>query len=348
MKKVYIYYIIMIVLFYIYIFSDMCKIQHVDKFTQDLIPFYTISQRRQWEANFGYCGETSFIAAMMYYGIGYMSQYDMRKLALSFINSNPNKKPKQQYDKGGQLLLDSNNIDTKVADALQLSSEKYTGNSPNDFVKWINDHTNKMEPVIIGVYESNAILEDENSGDDTYDHIVSALSVNDNIVTICDNGLYTPTDEIQYIYEIPILTREEAYNNDSIYAIPNTEPPMLGNWGIAITGTTLPKDCIRLQITSDKFEEPIMKKGNSAPKGIPMTLTIHMYDLQEGISYNLYRYNNINNVPKNNFNTNYNTKKIGTLVKKFKYTGNESQLAIIDIINTSNTAIYRCVPTTSS
>jgi hypothetical protein len=120
-----------------------------------------------------------------------------------------------------------------------------------------------MIPVIIGVYESNAILEDKNSGDDTYDHIVSALSVNDNMVTICDNGLYTPDNIPQYIIDdIPIMTREDAYNNASIYAIPDTEPATLGNWGIAITGTKLPKECIRLQLTSDIIEEP---EGDTDP-----------------------------------------------------------------------------------
>lgn len=339
MKKSLILYIIIIALFYIYIIYDMCKISQVDKFTQDLIPFYTISQRKQWNANYGYCGETSFITSLMYYG-GYMSQYDMRELAMSLMT----KKPKNQTVESSQLLLNSYNIDTKVADALYFSYEKYTGNSPDDFVQWIKKHTDNMIPVIIGVYESNAILEDKNDGDDTYDHIVSALSVNDNMVTICDNGLYTPDNIPQYIIDdIPIMTREDAYNNDSIYAIPDIEA-MLGNWGVAITGITVPPECIRLQLTSDIIEEPEMENGsNIPPKGVPLKLTIHMYDLQEGTTYNLYRYNNINNVPINNFNTNYNTKKIGTLIKNFKYNDN----TIIDNINTSDIAIYRCVPTTS-
>jgi hypothetical protein len=337
MKKLYIYYIIMIALFYIYIYSDMCKISQVDKFTQDLIPFYTISQRKQWNANYGYCGETSFITSLMYYG-GYMSQYDMRELAMSLMT----KKPKNQTVESSQLLLNSSMIYTKVADALHFSYEKYTGNSPDDFVQWIKKHTDNMIPVIIGVYESNAILEDKNSGDDTYDHIVSALSVNDNMVTICDNGLYTPDNIPQYIIDdIPIMTREDAYNNASIYAIPDTEPATLGNWGIAITGTKLPKECIRLQLTSDIIEEPEMEDGSSVPpKGEKMVITIHMYDLKPNVTYKLYSYDNIHTMPKDNFNTNYNTKKIGTLVQTFTA---PLENDITDIINTSDTVIYRCV-----
>jgi hypothetical protein len=105
----------------------MCKISQVDKFTQDLIPFYTISQRKQWNANYGYCGETSFITSLMYYG-GYMSQYDMRELAMSLMT----KKPKNQTVESSQLLLNSSMIYTKVADALHFSYEKYTGKLQNN------------------------------------------------------------------------------------------------------------------------------------------------------------------------------------------------------------------------
>jgi hypothetical protein len=319
----------------------------------NLIPFSTIAQRAQWDANHGYCGETSYIAALMYYG-GYMSQYNMRELVLSFINRNNENEPYNQSDEESQLLLDSDMIDTMVASALTLSYEKYDGGTVDDFIRWIEKHTNNLVPVIIGVYNSNVLLDNPNNGLDTYDHIVSALSVNDNLVTIWDNGLNSNTTN-----DIPIMTREDAYNNDSIYAIPNTEPASLGNWGIAMTGINLPSECIRLQVTSSDASEPEMIEGSIIPpEGIPITLTIHLYDLEPNTVYFLYRFNNVmtlpknnfnkvpnsnfnntfNKVPNNNFNKNY-LSRIGVLVTTIN---NPMQNIVTDTINSGDTAIYRC------
>ena len=61
-----------------------------------------IPPRHQWNANYGYCGETCFISAGMYYG-QYCSQYTARHLASPDLPQN---------DVDSQLLLGVNDIRT--------------------------------------------------------------------------------------------------------------------------------------------------------------------------------------------------------------------------------------------
>jgi hypothetical protein len=77
-----------------------------------------MAPRRQWEANAGYCGETSTISALLYYGGGYMSQYDMR------VAASPNTTDTQTDT---QYLLADN--DLKCAKNVKLLAQEW--NSTN-------------------------------------------------------------------------------------------------------------------------------------------------------------------------------------------------------------------------
>ena len=112
-----------------------------------------------------------------------------------------------------QLLLGSNGhgiTDLQVAQAMRLKAEDYPGateTNTNDFLAWIKSHLLADETVIIGVYNNVPMLGESGSGDPIYDHIVPVVGVgsnhplsgssastyyNDDIITISDNGLYTP------------------------------------------------------------------------------------------------------------------------------------------------------------
>ena len=71
-----------------------------------------IPSRLQWNGNYGYCGEVSFISAGLYYG-QYLSQYDARAIA---------SKNARQSITSSQLLLGVN--DEYAARSLRLRYEK--------------------------------------------------------------------------------------------------------------------------------------------------------------------------------------------------------------------------------
>lgn len=327
----------------------------------DVFSLKNISLRYQWCANHGYCGETSFISALMYYG-GYMSQYTMRQLAMKYN--------KETTHICGQLLLNGN-TDTNIAKKLGFTYESYPNkNTPNedtdDFINWIKTNNSKQYPVIIGVYMNSVILDCDDcnncEGDSEYDHIVSVLSVNDdNLLTICDNGLYTPTNSTppQYIFpKITPMNRNDAYCNydtddtddSTIYAIPNE----VQNYGITITGL-MDKETIPIRVIADKNYEPFMYDAtNNPPKPSTITLTLYLSKLIPTKNYDLYKCTNINNLPKSHpISNNKDNILIQTITadsEKMIINTIKSKDAQGNIINkpitikSSDTAIFRCYP----
>lgn len=79
--------------------------------------FNDIPPRLQWEANYGYCGEVSFINAGLYYG-QYVSQYDARAIA---------SKNRGQSLEESQLLIGVN--DLHAAEQMHLKAEPWKDTS---------------------------------------------------------------------------------------------------------------------------------------------------------------------------------------------------------------------------
>ena len=378
MKLLYIYAIILICfyIYYIFTYTNICENFINTPMPIRLPSFETITKRVQWNANYGYCGETSFIDALLYYG-GYMSQYNMRALAISLMDDDV-----QQSDKGGQLLIDGN-IDMKVASALGLKSISYTGKNTDEFIKWIN--TNIKMPVIIGVYMNSDMLECEDcdncDADPDYDHIVPVISVDYNVnipikqdnmkkITICDNGLYTDDKNNPYYMcpNITPMTRKDALcNNSTIYAIPKVVMPTkkfktrltntLKNYGIAITGL-LDSNSIPIRIISvPNIETPEMVDGsNDQPDSNIVSLTLYLSKLIRNKKYDLYKCTNMFNIPTNISQT-ISNKKDNILIQTITATSDtmiintiKSKDAQGNIINkpitikSSDTAIFRCYP----
>ena len=173
-----------------------------------------ISPRFQWQANFGYCGETALISAGLYYG-QYVSQYDAR----AYASKNQN-----QNERASQLLIGIN--ENTAANVMHLDIEKWNNFRADNFLAWVKKNIIQKHPVVIGTYQNMSLFEEV--GDAEYDHIVPIIGIEtnhsltdykyhaDDIIHFSDNGLIgdnTPTGS-KYIYNFSFKefqrTRTEA------------------------------------------------------------------------------------------------------------------------------------------
>src|SRR5579862_7075760 len=108
-----------------------------------------IPPRLQWNENFGYCGEVSFISAGLYYG-QYLSQYDARAIA---------SKNRPQYESKSQLLVGVN--DSYAAAQMHLTYAEWTTSSEtstNQFLAWVKSKVIAGYPVAIGIYTNEYLF----------------------------------------------------------------------------------------------------------------------------------------------------------------------------------------------
>jgi hypothetical protein len=270
-----------------------------------------ISDRLQWNENFGYCGETCFVTANLYYG-QYCSQYTARAIASPGV-------PQEQ--EGSQLLLGVNDLST--ADAMRLKVAPFEN---GDFFEWIKTQVQAGYPVALGLFVKGG-------EDDEYDHIVTDFASDDQDLYITDNGLYEPSGAPIYRLHFPFAekTRDEANAIDALpYSIP-TSP----NCALAFTGIAdEEKDTLPIHITLNRKDEP-----EPAAK-IELTLTVEIPDPTQ--SYNLHYYKDFNNVPTSHFNSTGSPAQTWTIpprpgtTSKYPYT---FRLTILS----NETAIFRAV-----
>ncbi|MFS8049424.1 C39 family peptidase [Rhizobium sp. BR 314] len=313
-----------------------------------------IPPRLQWTANFGYCGEVSFISAGLYYG-QYVSQYDARSIA---------SKKSDQSKEGSQLLLGVN--DAYAASQMHLNAVQWKSTStvdPKNFLAWVKENVASGYPVIISVFENRHSFDgsnDENAGDAEYDHIVQVTGISskhplskpsvydaDDVMTLSDNGLWSPTGQPAYVYHYTsgafLANRKEANSETHlIYSLPREGR----NYGVVITGIidhdgkTLP---VRLS-TDRKFEKPAMREGsNTRPQAEDLTLAVTVSGLRPGLSYKLYRYNSFQAVPDSGFNAN--AAKADKIWAINIQAG--STYIVKEKIRSDEIAVYRAVPDTA-
>ncbi|MBB6486915.1 C39 family peptidase [Rhizobium lusitanum] len=313
-----------------------------------------IPPRLQWTANFGYCGEVSFISAGLYYG-QYVSQYDARSIA---------SKNADQSKEGSQLLLGVN--DAYAASQMHLNAVQWKSTStadPKNFLAWVKENVASGYPVIISVFENRHSFDgsnDENAGDAEYDHIVQVTGISskhplskpsvydaDDVMTLSDNGLWSPTGQPAYVYRYASgafqANRKEANSETHpIYSLPREG----SNYGVAITGIidhdgkTLP---VRLS-TDRKFEKPAMREGsNTRPQAEDLTLTVMVSGLTPGLSYKLYRYSSFQSVPSSGFNASA-AKADRTWTINIQA---GSTYIVKEKIRSDQIAVYRAVPDTA-
>jgi hypothetical protein len=314
-----------------------------------------IPPRLQWNHNYGYCGETSFICAGLYLG-QYCSQYTARSLASGGA---------PQYSSSSQLLLGVN--DTQAADQMSLNYDKWqyeTQSSPpqgstQDFLVWVKHHVASGHPVIIGIFNNEYLIygkTNPTAGDPEYDHIVPVIGVGSYSTPIddgnyhgtdelyfTDNGLYpstSPTFFYQSSFDAFQLTRQEANaKNGPVYSL-LVSPD---HYAIALL-SVYDDDDVTLPVnlkTSVNTELPQIGEGkDTPPTAKPLTLTVLVSGLTSGSAYNLYLYNDFSNVPEKNFNSTPYT-------QKFAFTASGDTYTMTHAIMSNETAVFRAVPVTA-
>ena len=342
-------------------------------YTDQLIPFKQIALRQQWLTNYGYCGETSFIASALYYGM-YMSQYDVRRLTSM---SNTQSKQTDQ-------VLPGENSEVAAAKLFGFTYEKWSTSSlyttgtadpttlNTNFISWVNGHTSSGHPIVSVVYE-NADLAVNRTGSKEYDHIVSIVDSTLASITLCDNGIVdatgmqmdsailpTPSQPpyfFQYTYPSPVVRNRTdslamlgGNNPYSFYSIPSGE-----RFGIALTGINSSEpNLVRMQIlTTDQEPEtqPVVALTEARPTPVPINLTLRFYGVDTTLTYNLYRYKDPMMVPTSNYNSFYttNSSNPNVIVEEaaFKPSSSPYTLPRTIQIQSNEIAIYRCVPVTA-
>jgi hypothetical protein len=259
-----------------------------------------IAPRYQWDHNYGYCGEVSFISAGLYYG-QYLSQYDARRAA----SSAPQNEPRSQ------LLLGVN--DLQAARAMRLRAAQWNDPSSHataTFLHWMERNVALGYPVAIGVAMNQYKFygnRNPQAGSAEYDHIVPVIAASANELTFSDNGLWgNGPHQARYLYTYPFKkferTRRQANQPSApIYSLIDDRR----NFGVAILGV-LDRDgeTLPVRVSTDvNYEAPQIASGSTQrPKPERIVLTIAISALRPGRSYNLYRYDRLDAIPDHAFN----------------------------------------------
>jgi len=294
-----------------------------------------IPPRLQWNANFGYCGETSFISAGLYYG-QWASQYEVRAIASD---------GRPQNLQNSQLLLGGNAM--HAAQVMHLSLVKWNGASasPESYLAWVETNVALHRPVIVGVYTNEYKFygkTNPQAGDPTYDHIVPVVAAGSGKVTLSDNGLWGPPRQYLFTFPYSTFARTRAQAN-APSAPPYSLPAGVRDYAVAIVGVSDPRHetlAVRLA-TNVNYEKPKMKNhSNVRPKAMPLVLTVTVSGLQQGTAYTLYRYNRFSDVPDERFNANAKRASKHWSIRL----ASGSSFTVKESIMSDQVAVYRAVP----
>jgi len=270
-----------------------------------------MAPRLQWNANFGYCGEVSFISAGMRYG-QYTSQWTARSLASPGV---------PQGKASSQLLLGVN--DLYAAKAMRLEATRFNSRaqrSTEQYLRWVKSRFLRGDVVIMGVYNNVTTLGETPPGYAEYDHIVPMMGIGSTTslstgrdryfpsdsITISDNGLHNVGPTYPYLYSYRLSdfpkTRQQAnLPGGAVYSLRNRP----ANYATAISGIAdVDRVTIPVRLTSDVNGEGEwnVAVGKQPPPPIPMTLTAHVSIPDDAVAYNLYLYDDFADVPMAGFN----------------------------------------------
>jgi hypothetical protein len=306
-----------------------------------------IGPRYQWENNYGYCGEVSFISAGLYYG-QYVSQYDARAAATNA----------PQYDYRSQLLLGG--TDMRAARNMHVAATEWdrkTEKNPQQFLAWVKQNVVLGNPVSIGIYTNDYRFYGNHNplaGSSVYDHIVPVIGIEtrhpnaaydpDDVIVFSDNGLLgSGPKHAPYIFKYRvgdfIRTRRQA-NGPKVpwYSLPDRKQ----NFGAVITGVkdddreALP---VRVATSANDETPQIAKHSNTRPRPDRLILTVTVSGLESGENYVLYRYNTLKSVPDSAFNAH-----ASKASEHWNFQGTASGTYVItERIMTDDVAAYRAV-----
>jgi len=302
--------------------------------------------RLQWEANFGYCGELSFIIAGLHFG-QYLSQYDARALATPGI---------KQSSSSSQLLLDAN--EDVAAKAMKLDYEIWpkTGNS-DAFVLWTKKHLLANHPIVLGVFENTSIFGFTAEQGDDYDHIVPLVGYasshpitdeqvyDDDQLTMNDNGdldQSVSTSPLTFTYAKSSFVFDRTHQPNQPYYINNGEDS-----AIAILGVNDPDHetfPVQLALNTTSEQPELVDGASTRPAASPVTLTITVSQLTPGTAYTLYKYTSFTSVPAGNFNANAANAASATPIT----ISSGTTFTTTETIMSNEMAIYRAVKASGS
>jgi hypothetical protein len=247
-----------------------------------------LTPRVQWNANFGYCGETSLITAGLLRG-QYTSQWTARALASPGV---------PQTQEASQLLLGVN--DLVAAEAMRLDASRFDAagqRGTRPFLSWVKREFARGHTVILGVFNNVRMLGEPFPGDQDYDHVVpvygvasprelkpSARLLSDDVLTLSDNGLSTVgvNTPMLFSYRVDGFARTRAQANAAggpMYSLRTAAP----SFGLSVSGVadtdsvTLP---VLLSVSSNSEglqNEPVMASA-PAPTPIELTATVTVRD----------------------------------------------------------------------
>ncbi|MFN8125175.1 MAG: calcium-binding protein [Candidatus Nanopelagicales bacterium] len=334
-----------------------------------------IDARLQWNANYGYCGETSFIVAGMKYG-QYTSQWTARSLA------SPGKK---QWLSGSQLLLGTppqgNALVAAQAMRLQATALNTNSRPTSQFLAWIKQQVVAGNVVILGAYNNVNILGEDPPGDADYDHIVPVARIGSqkpltsanagtyfatDTITISDNGLFTPHPNSQpnvpgntpnnptasalYTYGFSAFpkTRAQANRGSSVadlYSVRNSAPDFAASVSGVVDNSAGGPYVIPVGLTSSTDNEGFQNQTylRQAPAATPITLTATVTIPDQSQAYTLYRYTSFGQVPTSNFNAN-----ASHAVQSWPIAAHSGATFTVNVpAHSGDTQVFRAVPTTA-
>jgi hypothetical protein len=270
-----------------------------------------LEPRQQWNANFGYCGETSFIAVGMRHG-QYTSQWTARRLASPGV---------PQWKQDAQLLLGVN--DLAAARRMRLRAAEFDNRrqrSTRRFLSWGKRHFLRGHDVIIGVFNNVRKLGEPLSlADPEFDHIVPLMGFGSatpfgkslayrrtDVLTISDNGLYDIGPNVPFLYSYELgrfrKTRKQASaSGGPLYSLKRRPP----SYGVAVNGVadrervTVP---VRLTSPANGEGQQNGAKLEAPPQPRRIRLTAHATLPLEERAYNVYLYDSFADVPREHFN----------------------------------------------
>ena len=306
--------------------------------------------REQWDANGGYCGETSFIAAGMTFG-QYTSQFTARGLAAPGI---------PQAQPASQLLLGVN--DQAAARAMRLAIRPYSEGGSTDgrsraarLIAWMRDRMAHGARVILAVYAKG-------SRDSEYDHIVPAVAIGDGAIDgggssggaggVASSDQPRPGDRFSFADNdghvltgsFPSLLQDRQGANATTaptYSIPND----VNHYAVAVEGVA-DRDgvTIPVMLQANRRGEPAMVDGALLPPApAPLTIRATVFIPNQNQSYNLYRYDNFTKVPEASFNA-----AAANAVQTWVIPAHSGATAVFTFKGlTSDTVVFRAVPSTA-
>lgn len=345
-------------------YPQICNINNSRAIDDEHRVFNALPARVQWNANDGYCGETSLISAGLYYG-QYVSQFDARVLA----NINFSPKDMQFY----QILIGvpghktrNNNMELAAINMhlhyTMFNNYPFAKRTTKEFMLWVKNMVIRHYPTIIGVYENYSVFQ-QNDADQEYDHIVPVFGITSfsslkkrpqvydhtDVIYFHDNSLFGGGNYYPNCFRYRMgffqKTRGAANQiNAGIYSVSNNRNQQ-GNYGIAILGVK-GKGLYPVRLTTDPtYELPsIMNGSNKRPQRMQLKLGIEVSKLKPQTPYLLLKYAKFSDLPAaDDFTKSYGHPQASCTI----LLDSGSQFKGSKVIWSDQTVIYRVVKATT-